>query len=571
MFGSIRALLIANFLAWRNYHFNQPIGFNRTITPPIFLFITTFSLYWISDLFIIQNSTHDLSIIRYRIGLLITIGTMILVKLTIEGTIQIFYESHETSFLFHTPTNSSSIFIANLVTLIGRYLPKMIVWLVPPWLVVVRHFHLSWSLYFLVFPICCCYLLIVVSQTVLAVLILMQIPSLQIQKSICQQLAFWSKSILNLLTMLIGIITVLLITVSLLSFSETRPFQWIEQWQNRAITWLIQPDVSWGPIQWMYQVFLSSMLGGVQSGLVRSIMKLLAGAFLMPFLTITLSSWLYRSSWERQQIAPSFRSSNESLTETSSKSKIGMFIWQFPLSASIYKDLLVFMGRKGRWLTLLLFSIIQLVMIYSVVLSIQKATETNYAIFGLLSQINLYSAILTFGLTFYGFKADKEMWWLLQLSPKTALAAYISKYLSAILLAFAYSGLWTVCLLMMINWSIADSLLIFLISFLSLTAIISLNTAVGCLPWVNDYRSEDSHHSIISLFTIGVATLINVLFLITPFLIWQMTIAEEINIGSIKGTTLQAGLIFILIVITMIMVSTSMLIGQYSLKRSLFV
>ena len=161
----------------------------------------------------------------------------------------------------------------------------MLVWLVPPWLAVVRHFHLSWSLYFLVFPICFCYLLIVVSQTVLAVLILMQIPSLQTPKSIWQQLAFWPNSVLKLLTMLIGIITVLLITVSLLSFSETGPFLWIEQWQNRAITWLIQPHVSWGPIQWMCQVFLSSMLRGVQSGLTHSVMKLLAGAFLMPFLT----------------------------------------------------------------------------------------------------------------------------------------------------------------------------------------------------------------------------------------------------------------------------------------------
>ena len=250
-------------------------------------------------------------------------------------------------------------------------------------------------------------------------------------------------------------------------------------------------------------------------------------------------------------------------------SKINSLVWQFPICASVYKDLLVFTGKKGRWLTIVFFSLIQIFMVYSVSLSIQQTDENNYVVFGLLSQINLYSVILTFGLTFYGFKADREIWWLLQCSPRKAEVAYISKYLAAMVLAFAYSSLWTVLLLVSTSWPINDWSVIFLISFLSLTATIALNTTVGCLPWVNNCRSDNSYHSAASLLTVGLTMLVNTFFLIMPFLVWQMTLDEEIQIGQIKGSILNWSLAFLLLTITLMVVSISVLIGRYSLNRSL--
>ena len=569
MYNSIKAILNANFLACRNQYLSQSVIFNRAITSSIIWFFGIASFYWLSDLFITQNSNPNVLTTRNRVSILTIIGTVILVKLVVEGTIQIFYESEETTFLFHTPISTLSILVANLITLIGRYLPKMVLFLVPPWLVTVREFHLSWPFYLLVFPICFCYLLIIVSQTVLGVLVLMKIPPLQLRNVINRRAYYWPKIGLKFLTISIAILTVILSIISLVWFSETKLFNDVELWQKRTTNWLIQSNLAWGPIEWMYQFFLCFASSQPKSNSVYPAIKLIATVLLVNTLTIVLSNWFYRSSWECQFTSPVSHDNKEMEAKNRFDSKINSLVWQFPICASVYKDLLVFTGKKGRWLTIVFFSLIQIFMVYSVSLSIQQTDENNYVVFGLLSQINLYSVILTFGLTFYGFKADREIWWLLQCSPRKAEFAYISKYLAAMFLAFAYSSLWTVLLLVSTSWPINDWSVIFLISFLSLTATIALNTTVGCLPWVNNCRSDNSYHSAASLLTVGLTMLVNTFFLIMPFLVWQMTLNEEIQIGQIKGPILNWSLAFLLLTIALMVISISVLIGRYSLNRSL--
>ena len=569
MYNSIRVILNANFLACRNQYLSQSVIFNRAITSSIIWFFGIASFYWLSDLFITQNSNPNVLTTRNRVSILTIIGTVILVKLVVEGTIQIFYESEETTFLFHTPISTLSILVANLITLIGRYLPKMVLFLVPPWLVTVREFHLSWPFYLLVFPICFCYLLIIVSQTVLGVLVLMKIPPLQLRNVINRRAYYWPKIGLKFLTISIAILTVILSIISLVWFSETKLFNDVELWQKRTTNWLIQSNLAWGPIEWMYQFFLCFASSQPKSNSAYPAIKLIATVLLVNTLTIVLSNWFYRSSWECQFTSPVSHDNKEMEAKNRFDSKINSLFWQFPICASVYKDLLVFTGKKGRWLTIVFFSLIQIFMVYSVSLSIQQTDENNYVVFGLLSQINLYSVILTFGLTFYGFKADREIWWLLQCSPRKAEFAYISKYLAAMFLAFAYSSLWTVLLLVSTSWPINDWSVIFLISFLSLTATIALNTTVGCLPWVNNCRSDNSYHSAASLLTVGLTMLVNTFFLIMPFLVWQMTLNEEIQIGQIKGPILNWSLAFLLLTIALMVISISVLIGRYSLNRSL--
>ena len=133
MYNSIKVILNANFLAYRNQYLSQSVIFNRATTSSIIWFFGIASFYWLSDLFITQNSNPNVLTTRNRLSILTIIGTVILVKLVVEGTIQIFYESEETTFLFHTPISTLSILVANLITLIGRYLPKMVLFLVPPW------------------------------------------------------------------------------------------------------------------------------------------------------------------------------------------------------------------------------------------------------------------------------------------------------------------------------------------------------------------------------------------------------------------------------------------------------
>ena len=569
MYNSIKVILNANFLACRNQYLSQSVIFNRAITSSIIWFFGIASFYWLSDLFITQNSNPNVLTTRNRVSILTIIGTVILVKLVVEGTIQIFYESEETTFLFHTPISTLSILIANLITLIGRYLPKMVLFLVPPWLVTVREFHLSWPFYLLVFPICFCYLLIIVSQTVLGVLVLMKIPPLQLRNVINRRSYYWPKIGLKFLTISIAMLTVILSIISLVWFSETKLFNDVELWQKRTTNWLIQSNLAWGPIEWMYQFFLCFASSQPKPNAAYPAIKLIATVLLVNTLTIVLSNWFYRSSWECQFTSPVSHDNKEMKAKNRFDSKINSLIWQFPICASVYKDLLVFTGKKGRWLTIVFFSLIQIFMVYSVSLSIQQTDENNYIVFGLLSQINLYSVILTFGLTFYGFKADREIWWLLQCSPRKAEVAYISKYLAAMVLAFAYSSLWTVLLLVSTSWPINDWSVIFLISFLSLTATIALNTTVGCLPWVNNCRSDNSYHSAASLLTVGLTMLVNTFFLIMPFLVWQMILDEEIQIGQIKGPILNWSLAFLLLTITLMVISISVLIGRYSLNRSL--
>ena len=569
MYNSIKVILNANFLAYRNQYLSQSVIFNRATTSSIIWFFGIASFYWLSDLFITQNSNPNVLTTRNRVSILTIIGTVILVKLVVEGTIQIFYESEETTFLFHTPISTLSILIANLITLIGRYLPKMVLFLVPPWLVTVREFHLSWPFYLLVFPICFCYLLIIVSQTVLGVLVLMKIPPLQLRNVINRRPYYWPKIGLKLLTISIAILTVILSIISLVWFSETKLFNDVELWQKRTTNWLIQSNLAWGPIEWMYQFFLCFASSQPKPNSAYPAIKLIATVLLVNTLTIVLSNWFYRSSWECQFTSLVSHDNKEMEAKNRFDSKINGLVWQFPICASVYKDLLVFTGKKGRWLTIVFFSLIQIFMVYSVSLSIQQTDENNYVVFGLLSQINLYSVILTFGLTFYGFKADREIWWLLQCSPRKAEVAYISKYLAAMVLAFAYSSLWTVLLLVSTSWPINDWSVIFLISFLSLSATIALNITVGCLPWVNNCRSDNSYHSAASLLTVGLTMLVNTFFLIMPFLVWQMTLDEEIQIGQIKGPILNWSLAFLLLTITLMVISISVLIGRYSLNRSL--
>ena len=75
----------------------------------------------------------------------------------------------------------------------------------------------------------------------------------------------------------------------------------------------------------------------------------------MNALAIVLSNWFYRSSWECQFTSPVSHDTKETAAKSRFDSKINGLIWQFPICASVYKDLLVFTGKKGRWLTIVFF------------------------------------------------------------------------------------------------------------------------------------------------------------------------------------------------------------------------
>ncbi|MDP7280753.1 MAG: hypothetical protein QGG39_12845, partial [Candidatus Poribacteria bacterium] len=205
----------------------------------------------------------------------------------------------------------------------------------------------------------------------------------------------------------------------------------------------------------------------------------------------------------------------------------------------------------------------------SVVSSTRQADETNYIIFGILSQINLYGVILTFGLTFFGFKAENETWWLLQSSPLTAGKAYASKFIAAVLFAMAYITPWTFLLLVTTGWALTDWIPIVLISLLSVTAAIALNTSVGCFPWVHDIQLNRSTNSILGLFTIIVATMISGVLLITPFLIWQMVVMEEISVLIFNRWWLKVTIIGTLGTGTVLITVLSALVGRRYLGRFL--
>ena len=95
MSSPIKAILNANFVAWRNQYHSQSVVFNRAITSSIIWIFGITSFCWLSDLFITQNSNPNVLTTRNRLSILTIIGTVILVKLVVEGTIQIFYESEE--------------------------------------------------------------------------------------------------------------------------------------------------------------------------------------------------------------------------------------------------------------------------------------------------------------------------------------------------------------------------------------------------------------------------------------------------------------------------------------------
>ena len=575
MLSCLRSILGVSFTAWKNKHLEKNTDLGHHSVTIAGLLTVMFALYWLCQFFLTRTPQLDASVIRRSAIILTTIGTLILIKFAVEGAIQLFYEVEETAFLFSTPTPATAIFAANFIILIGRNSLNMLAWLVPPWIAFGVFFHLSWPFYLTITPICFFYLVIVISQTVLGILLLMSIPPISQNKRIRKYFSFWQRRGLKILTGLIGVLMAVIIAFSLIAISENEVLSdntIIDQSQQRLLSWSSSQSWRWSPHQWMTQLMIASAADLLQPELQLSFQPLLiqltGTALLLPILLTALAGLIYRSSWELQQVAPTYRSSTGQ-TEPKSKSGWQQFVWKSHFSPLIYKDLLVFTGRKGRWLTVLFFSLIQLVMVYSVVSSTRQADETNYIIFGILSQINLYGVILTFGLTFFGFQAENETWWLLQSSPLTAGKAYASKFMAAVLFAMAYITPWTLLLLVTTGWALTDWIPIVLISLLSVTAAIALNTSVGCFPWVHGIRLNRSTNSILGLFTIIVATMISGVLLIVPFLIWQMVVIEEISVWIFNGWWLKVTVIGSLGTGTVLITVLSVLVGQRYLGRFL--
>ena len=575
MLSCLRSILGVSFTAWKNKHLGKNTDLGHHSVTVAGLLTVMFALYWLCQFFLTRTPQLDTLVIHRSATILTTIGTLILVKFAVEGAIQLFYEVEETAFLFSTPTSAAAIFAANFIILIGRNSLNMLAWLVPPWIAFGVFFHLFWPFYLMITPICFFYLVIVISQTVLGILLLMRIPPISQNKKIGKYLSFWQRRSLKILTSLIGVLMAVIIAFSLIAISENEVLSdstIIDSSQQRLLGWSSSHSWRWSPHQWMTQLMIASVPDLLQPepqlSFLPLLIQLIGTACLLPILLTALAGLIYRSSWELQQVAPTYQSPTGQ-TAPKSKSSWHRFIWKSHFSPLIYKDLLVFTGRKGRWLTVLFFSLIQLVMVYSVVSSTRQADETNYIIFGILSQINLYGVILTFGLTFFGFKAENETWWLLQSSPLTAGKAYASKFIAAVLFAMAYITPWTFLLLVTTGWALTDWIPIVLISLLSVTAAIALNTSVGCFPWVHDIQLNRSTNSILGLFTIIVATMISGVLLITPFLIWQMVVMEEISVLIFNRWWLKVTIIGTLGTGTVLITVLSALVGRRYLGRFL--
>ena len=96
----------------------------------------------------------------------------------------------------------------------------------------------------------------------------------------------------------------------------------------------------------------------------------------------------------------------------------------------------------------------------------------------------LYSAMMTLGLTWAGFKNEGKTWWLLKSTPTSPSLLFHSRLLVAASCATIYANSWMLLGLIFFEAPLGYWLPTLAVTTLVTTTAAAFNTALGALPWV---------------------------------------------------------------------------------------
>ena len=430
------------------------------------------ALYLMGHAILSELSRPNPEIVLRVISAFMALGVFVLAKDAMEKTLKLLYEAPETSLLLSLPLSPLTVFGFKLTELIAANLFGMVVWLIPPWIAFGQFFHLPWHFYLALIPVCFCLHVIITSQVTMGLMILTRY--------------FSSRGMIRgikLIGVLIGISAGFLLSASFLTLHQA------DQVTQFLLNRFNAPDSSWYPHAWAANL-LMGWLPNADLELWRWGGPLLGGSIGLPLLAGLLASKIYVRSWEcakHVEVAPKRR-----------VNKSGRFspLGRGRLRSMMAKDFLVFIKHRG-WLTMIIMlTLILLVTLVFLTYDLRQSglryQSFNVPLLRLSTQAMLYSAMITLGLTWAGFKNEGKTWWLLKSTPTSSNLLFHSRLLVATLCATIYANSWILLGLILFKPPLGLWLSTLAATTLVTATSAAFNTALGALPWVAETETANS-------------------------------------------------------------------------------
>jgi hypothetical protein len=459
-----RILLSASWKRWLNgIRYRAEVKRKRLIEVVGFAIFVT-ALYLMGHAILSQLSRPNLSVVLRVINAFMALGAFVLAKDAMEKTLRFLYEAPETSLLLSLPLSPLTVFGCKLTELIVANLFSMVVWLIPPWIAFGQFFHLPWHFYLALVPVCFCLHIIIVSQVTIGMMIITRF--------------FSSNGIIRILKItgvLIGVSAGFLLSTSFLALDRA------DQITRFLLNQFNTPASSWYPHVWASNL-LTGWLPDADLELWRWGGPLLGGSVGLPVLAALLASKIYVRSWEcakHVEVIPK-RKANKSARLS--------LLGRGRLRSMMAKDFLVFAKHRG-WLTMIIMlTLILLVTLVFLTYDLRQSNLLHQSFNAPLSRLGtqamLYSAMMTLGLTWAGFKNEGKTWWLLKSTPTSPSLLFHSRLLVAASCATVYANSWMLLGLIFFEAPLGYWLPTLAVTTLVTTTAAAFNTALGALPWV---------------------------------------------------------------------------------------
>ena len=510
---TLTILLKTSWQSWTNPLRHRPENRRKRVLEFIGFLVLIVALYLMGRAVLNQLPHLQAPRVLQAMNIFMLFGVLILAKDAMEGSLKHLYEAPDTALLLSMPLSPATVFGFKLIILTSSNLLNMGVWLIPPWIAFGHLFHLPWHFYLALIPTFFCLLVIIISEIVIVMLIYLRFFS---SRRIIQTL----KVIGTVISITIGF----LLSISLIAADQS----------DEVAQFLLEiniPVSDWHPHLWVAKLLLS-WLPESEVQAYRWGTQLIGATIGVPILAVLLASKIYHRSWEHAKgVEVNVRHKRRKPTSPIGRGRI---------RAMMAKDFRLFIRHRGRVTLVIMLTLIILIAMFKANAEVRRDSitvwETDSSLFVLGIQIMLYSAMITSGLTWGGFKAEAETWWLLKSGPVTPKLLFNSKFLTATLCSVIYTDFWMVAALTLFRVPIHLGLSVLFVTTLTTAVTIAFNTAVGTLPWIAEiqkanqeirsgsdsamsHQFSDEKRPILRMATLFVTIIANLILIIGPVLI----------------------------------------------------
>ena len=203
------------------------------------------------------------------------------------------------------------------------------------------------------------------------------------------------------------------------------------------------------------------------------------------------------------------------------------------------------------------------------------ATFDDSSIFGVFSQVMLYSVIASLGLTWSGFKIERDTWWILKSSMISPKLFFRSKFLVATICATVYANAWIFAIMIVTKMPIGFWLPVLGMSTLMIVSATAFNTAVGSLPWICEIDVHSQTHRrrpMMRFATMALTMAVNIVVLVIPLMIWQFVFIAENQFGVLEEypiAVIQQLILLIMVASLILLCFGSNIIGVRFLRKNM--